>query len=501
MLVAESAILQRRFSRVKAKLLRLRKAILASRLQLISFITGFCLLTFELAAARVLAPSIGSSTYVWTGVIGVIIAALSLGFFIGGKLADTRNRTTDLVWLLVGASILAVLTLLSYEGILQSIVDTVHDSRVQAVIAALTLFAPTSFFIGMTSPYLAKLNVTSLKSTGQAIASLDMLNAIGGIVGTFVTGFILFGYIGAYQAIGIVAVLLLLASWLIAPRTYTGRRLIASVILILTALTPPTILDTALKIDTASAHYEVIRGFIADRPVVGLVTGPSGTQSAVFANGNQEPVFWYTQEMSRLTVAENPTSVLILGGGAFTLPEYLSKKLPDARIDVVEIDPELETISREHFGYTNPSNVNEIFSDARTFVNQSKSTYDVILVDVYGDTTIPFTFITKEYAESLSKLVAPGGIVFANVIGGLTGECSDALYAVDAAYQSSFAYSTYSRDPSRDDSRANYILAYSADSTMPAGLVVFEPRGDAPYTDNYAPAERLYYKCQQTSYK
>ncbi len=297
------------------------------RLVIISFTTGFSLLTYELAASRVLAPSIGSSTYVWTAVIGVIIAALSLGFLVGGKLADRRNKTTDVAWLLIIASFMAGLTLVSYEGILQSIVEGVVDSRVQSVLAALVLFAPTSFFIGTTSPYLAKLNVQSLKSTGQAIASLDMFNAIGGIFGTFVTGFILFGYIGAHQAIGLVAVLLISSSWLIAPRIRTRERLFATVALLLVAISPAADLPGVVSIDTASAHYKVVTGANDGRSITGLVTGPGGTQSAVYQNGLSDPVFWYTQQMTRLAIEQQPSSILVLGGGAFTMPQYLSEQL------------------------------------------------------------------------------------------------------------------------------------------------------------------------------
>lgn len=482
----------------KSLLSHLKKGVMKYRLRTISFVTGFSLLAFELAAARILAPSIGSSTYVWTGVIGVIIAALSLGFFVGGRVADQRNRATDLVWLLCVASILTILTLLSYEGILQSIVDTVTDSRLQAVIAALLLFAPTSFFIGTTSPYLAKLNVTSLSSTGRAIASLDMLNAIGGIAGTFITGFVLFGYIGAYQTFGLVAVLLIAISWLIAPRVYLGRRLLASAIILLTALTPPTVIQGIVTIDTASAHYQVLRGQIDGREVVGLVTGPTGTQSAVYANGIQDPVFWYARQMSQLTIAQTPASILVLGGGAFTIPQHLSQQVPNATIDVVEIDPELLTISREHFGYTDPSNVTPVFSDARSYVNQSDKRYDVILVDVYGDTSIPFSFITKEYGESLAKLLTPGGIVAANVIGDETGKCKDTLQAVDAAYRTSLPNVQVARDPDRKTGRTNYVLVYSKESIQSPGFRTLAPSGIKPYTDNFAPAERLYYECQQS---
>ncbi len=467
------------------------------RLQIISFVTGFALLTYELAAARVLAPSIGSSTYVWTGVIGVIIAALSLGFFVGGRLADRRNRAIDLVALLLLASAMAVGTLISYEGLLDSIVESIPDSRVQAIVAALVLFAPTSFFIGTTSPYLAKLNVQSLKSTGQAIASLDMFNAIGGIAGTFVTGFILFGYIGAHQAIGLVVVLLLVVSWLIAPRLYIGKRAVASAVLLLCALTPAAVTQGVVKIDTASAHYEVITGFIGQRSVVGLVTGPGGTQSAVYRSGVGDPVFWYTREASRLAILRQPDSVLVLGGGAFTVPQYLSDQLPDSTIDVVEIDPELEAISRDHFGYTSPRNVTEVFTDARAYVNQTNKRYDVIIVDVYGDASIPFTFMTKEYGTALAGILNPDGIVIANIIGGMEGECRQVLASVDAAYRSSLPHVVYSNESGESEQRANHIVVYSNQRITLEGMRPFPSFGQKPYSDNFAPSERLYYDCQQ----
>jgi len=471
------------------------------RLETVSFVTGFSLLTYELAAARVLAPSIGSSTYVWTGVIGVIIAALSLGFIIGGRIADRRDRLTDLVWLLLLASGMAVLTLLGYQGLLESIVDGVEDSRLQAVTAALLLFAPCSFFIGMTSPYLAKLNVRTLKSTGQAVASLDSFNAVGGIVGTFMTGFLLFGFIGSHQTIGLVAILLLLASWLIAPRLYVGKRLIVSAVLLLCALTPASSLTGQVRIDTASAHYQVFSGIYKERLITGLTTGPTGTQSAVYQNGLSDPVFWYAQQMTRLTVDRHPRTILMLGGGAFTMPQYLSERLPDARIDVVEIDPQLASISRQYFNYRDPHSVTATFTDARTYVNRSDKRYDVVLVDVYGDTSIPFTFMTKEYGAALAKLLTPDGVVIANIIGGLEGKCRDTLAAVDAAYRTSLPHVLYANESGRPEARANHVVVYSKQVVAADGLAPLPDFDAAAYTDDFAPAERLFYDCQQSSKK
>lgn len=470
------------------------------KFELISFVTGFALLTYELAAARILAPSIGSSTYVWTGVIGVIIAALSAGFLVGGYIADRRHKPIDVAWLLLFAGCFAVITLVSYAGILDWTVEAFRDSRVQAVAAALILFAPTSFFIGTTSPYLAKLKVTSLQSTGKAVASLDTFNAVGGILGTFTTGFILFGFIGSREAIGLVAVLLIAVSWGLVPRIHTIKRAVVSVLLIITICIPAPIETGVANIDTASAHYKVITGFYDARPVRGLVTGPGGTQSATYQDGSEELVFWYTQQMADLTVAQKPKSVLLLGGGAFTLPQHLSERLPDTTIDVVEIDPGLATISVDHFGYEQPGNVHEIFTDARTYVNQATKQYDVILVDVYGDASIPFSLMTKEYGQAVGKLLKQDGILVANIIGGMTGgPCGDVLHALDAAYRTELPHAWYQNESGSPQERVNYIVVYSHNNYSPANYKALKRPSQSAYSDNYAPAERLYYDCQQSA--
>ncbi len=306
----------------------------------------------------------------------------------------------------------------------------------------------------------------------------------------------MFGFIGSHQTIGLVAVLLIVISWLVAPRIHTGKRALVSAVLVLTALTPVASFPGIIGIDTASAHYEVISAFRNDRPITGLITGPSGTQSAVYQNGLSDPVFWYAQQVSRLTIDRQPESILVLGGGAFTLPQYLSEQLPNAEIDVVEIDPELETISQQYFRYQNPSSVNELFTDARTYVNQTERRYDVVIVDVYGDTSIPFTFMTKEYGKAVAGILKNDGIVIANIIGGQTGECRGALGAVDAAYRSQLPNAQYVNESGRPEDRANYIVVYSEHPQPVAGLRELPPFESPLYTDNFAPAERLYYECR-----
>lgn len=468
-----------------------------SRLELIAFLTGFVLMAFELTASRILAPAIGSSTYVWTSVIGVIIAALSVGYYTGGKLADTRDNALDVAALCFIAAVAVVLSLFLYEPVLQLIAVTVEDARLQGVVAATVLFAPTSFILGTISPYLAKLNVRSLATSGRSVASLSALNSVGGIAGTFVTGFILFGYLGSVETLKVVIVLLALTSWLVVPHRRVLERTIFTVALAGLLIAPATSnVAMAKNIDTPSAHYKIVGGGYEGRQVTGLITGPGGIQSAVYQDGDDELVFWYTRELARVIVPRAPQRILVLGGGAFTLPQYLARELPSSQIDVVEIDPALESIAEEYFYYDNPQNVKLIFNDARAYVNQNKEPYDVVVVDTYGDSQIPFALTTREYVASLARQVKPDGLVLANIVAGTAGgACERVFSAVDGAYKTEFPYAVYSQQANLP--RVNNVVAYSRDKLTVEGMKPLElPRG-IELTDNFAPTERLYFDCQK----
>lgn len=469
---------------------------LGVRLQAIAFTSGFALMSFELIAARLLAPTVGSSTYVWTSVIGVIIAALSLGYWVGGRLADQRHQQLDIVWISFSASIALLVTMLLQRSFLEWMAVGVDDARIQGLAASLVLFAPVSFLLGMLSPYLVKLNVTSLDTSGRSVASLSALNSIGGIAGTFVTGFVLFGVIGSQAALVTVLLLIVLPSWLILPRRYTAWRILTSAAVISAAVLSANFAQAhVIDVDTPSAHYRIINYLHGGREARGLVTGPHGVQSAVYADGSNELVFWYTREVARIIETLQPRSLLVLGGGSFTLPQYIAERYPSTDIDVVEIDPALENIATQHFNYQHPQNVQLHFTDARAFLSQADKTYDMIVVDVYGDASIPFQLLSHQYGTQAARRLNPGGAVIANVIASLNGACSQTLSAVSGSYQHELPHAMYSSaaiDPSK---RANYIVAYTKEKTHIKGMQSLDMSLSKPYSDDFVPAERMHQQC------
>ena len=454
-------------------------------------------MVFELVAARILAPTIGSSMYVWTSVIGVIIAALSFGYFCGGRLADRRHREIDIAYVLLGSATAMLATLLAYTGFLSWLAASDLDARVEGLIASLVLFAPTSFGLGLLSPYLVKFNVRSLGHSGRSVASLSALNAVGGISGTFLTGFVLFSLMGVRQILLGLILLTVIISWLVLPRQKTTARLMMSVVLIGTAFfiqlstqNRPGVVD----INTPSAHYQVVEGQLANGQAVrGLTSGPRGVQSAVEVGGSDRLVFWYTQQLADVVDASSRRDrILILGGGTFTLPRFLAQTYPESQIDVVEIDPELLKVARAYFYYDDPANVRLVFEDARAYVNQTDRRYDVILVDVYGGSEVPFSLMTNEFGAALKRRTSQGGVVAANFIGGIKGACRQALAALTAPYQTQFRQAQVRFETTKSISNAVGVF-----TDKPIVIEGYRPLGAGiqPYTDNFTPAEAIQARC------
>lgn len=467
------------------------------KLEVIAFVSGFALMCFELVAARLMAPSIGSSTYVWTSVIGVIIAALAVGYWIGGIVADKRNSHLDVVYLLLASAMAILLAQVLYGDLLYYIAEWRVDPRIQGVAATLLLFAPASFVLGMISPYLAKLNVTSLSVSGRRVASLGALNSIGGIVGTFMTGFVLLAAVGSHQLLTVLVVLMVATSWLLLPRVNLRQRVIMSIVVIGVSFIPSVQINGVVDIDTPSARYRVIDYAHNGRPATGYITGPTGIQSAVYKDGDSSLVFWYAQQMARVALDKNPKEILMLGGGAFTLPQFLVSASNDIRVDAVEIDPELLDIAKKHFNYREPDRVTEYFEDGRSFVNRIDKKYDVIMVDVYGDGVIPFTFTTEEYGRQIDRILADDGIVIVNIIASLTGNaCQDVFTAVDAAYRNRLPYGYYATQYANLLPRENIIVVYAREQMKIGNFKPIQLPPEEPFTDDRGPTEKLYHQCR-----
>mgnify|MGYP000371271957 FL=1 len=183
------------------------------------FLCGAVVMVFELVGSRVIGPFLGTSLFVWTSLIGVILASLSLGYYLGGRQADKKVSLSRLARIIFLAAICIVITIGIKDVLLLFLQKNVGEIRIAAVIASIVLFMPASIYLGMVSPYAAKLKLSSLENTGRTIGNLYAISTTGSIFGTLFAGFYLIPFFGTNKLLMFLAIILVVISIVLSLKT------------------------------------------------------------------------------------------------------------------------------------------------------------------------------------------------------------------------------------------------------------------------------------------
>jgi MFS family permease len=182
-----------------------------------AFLANGCLLVLELVAGRIIAPTVGVSLYTWTAVIGVVLAGLSLGNWVGGVVAD-RRPGRSLLSLQFLASAGASALVLVFASDLDAVAAPFSWPTISQVLwlSTLVFFLP-SVLIGMITPMIIKLSLASLEMTGRTVGRIRSAAELGGILGVFLTGFVLISAFGTRSIVAVVAAVLAVLAVLSSP--------------------------------------------------------------------------------------------------------------------------------------------------------------------------------------------------------------------------------------------------------------------------------------------
>ncbi|MFM9963454.1 MAG: fused MFS/spermidine synthase [Planctomycetaceae bacterium] len=187
------------------------------------FMSSVCVMVLELTASRLIAKHVGSSLYTWTSVIGVVLAGITIGNFLGGWLADKAPATKLLNWLFLTASILC-LSVLWLDGVASSQDRPVGLSWPAWVlcVVGMVFFLP-SMALGTISPVVASLALSHSRKVGVTVGNVYAWGAFGSIVGTFLGGFILIDTFGTRAIVALVAGTLAVMGFLSAGSQWAFR--------------------------------------------------------------------------------------------------------------------------------------------------------------------------------------------------------------------------------------------------------------------------------------
>lgn len=421
-------------------------------LEITVLISGAVVMIFELVGSRIFAPYLGTSLIIWTSLIGVILGSLSIGYWWGGRMADRNPNNRKLSRLLVIGALLIAYTWFFQSLVLYLFQKYNVDLRLAGVLAGIVLFSPASIVLGMISPYAIRLKLDNLKDSGETIGSMYAISTVGSIIGTFLAGFYLIPFLGTSNILFVIIIALVVAALIV--RSVGGGKISLSEKVILALLfsivsasfvqaaVAPRNLKLIDDVDTLYGRFFIYEGFDqkSNRPVRALVNDPSGMQSAIFIDNDNDLVFDYLKYY-RLAPHFNPEikTALMIGGGAYTYPRDFLKRNPDTKIEVVEIDEELLGLAKKYFNFQDDSRVVIHSQDGRIFLNNNKNKYDCVFLDAFTSRhAIPFQLTTQEAVQKIYDSLNDDGVILANVISTIEGDGGKFLRAEVATYKTVF---------------------------------------------------------------
>ncbi|HXV04134.1 MAG TPA: fused MFS/spermidine synthase [Gaiellaceae bacterium] len=380
------------------------------------FAAGLGSLATEIAASRLLAPYFGNSTIVWANVIGLILASLSVGYWLGGKLADRRPTPRTLGAVVTAAACLVAVIPFVARPLLDFSVEGLDRVSAGAAIGSffgvLVLFVPPVILLGMVAPFAIRLAITDVETAGAVSGRLYAVSTVGSLLGTFLSALVLIPAIGTQRTlIASAAVIGLGGALLLGRRWFALAAALAALLLI-----PPGVVkaQSGLVYERESRYQfiQVVQEPDGERKLYldeGLATHSVWRRGEVLTGG-----VWDTY-LAVAAMAPGPHRVAMLGNAAGTAARAYAHFYPGVKIDGVELDPAVSDAGRRYFemGKTPGLAVHNL--DARAFLRRTDAKYDVIVVDAYRPPYVPFYLATKEFFELVRKRLNPGGVVALNV--------------------------------------------------------------------------------------
>jgi spermidine synthase len=435
------------------------------------FLAGAALLCVEIAASRVLAPFFGNSLFVWGALIGVVLAGLAAGYWIGGTLADRFPRPA----LLVGAIGVGAAGVLAIPFVDQTVLEAVTGwdpgPRADPLLASVLLFGTPSVVLASVTPIAVRLSAGDVSRFGRTAGRLFSISTIGSIAGTFATAFWLVPELGTDQVLAIAAAVLFAAAAVVA----LSERLVAGSALAFAATVAAAVAVVTLAPQTGGSLSRAaaqnwspvyrLRGNPASLPDIDFsgakvvfrkdtryhqlaVVDQSGTrnlrfgssfQSDMYLNDPFKTAFKYVDYFFLAQAYKPDTrSVLFLGLGGGSAPKRFWRDFPELKLQVVELDPVVVDVAHSFFAVPNDPRLPIAVADARRYLERNPARWDVIAIDTFFEDGVPFHLTTREFLELVHKRLTSGGVVVTNVIGAVQGEDSKLLRALYRTYRSVF---------------------------------------------------------------
>lgn len=390
------------------------------RFLMVVLLPAAVLMALEMVSSRILAPHFGNSVYVWGSIIGVFLAAMSIGYSWGGRLADQRPELFILGRLLLCASALQLLVMTFGTEVVAMIGDWTAGSPSGTLLATLVLFAPPTVFLSTVAPFAIKLATRDLSMLGGTSGQLYALSTGGSLVGTLGATFMLIPHFPLDTIFTILVLGTLIPALAALTADLQHQRpwiLLALSLVVVSMLQPRWRSDDSFKplADRITAYQSLQ---VYDQNGLRYLVSDGTRHSAIELATGETALPYSRQTSSMLLLAPPPKSLLVLGMGGGNAGTFLHRHLPNLEVDYVEIDPAVADLAEQFMGFQ-PSAKNRVhIDDARRFLENSDRQWDSILVDTYIGASVPFHLTTVEFFQQVRKRLAPDGVLGVNLVAG-----------------------------------------------------------------------------------
>lgn len=494
----------------------LRKAVLP----FVVFVTGACVLVIEITATRILSPYYGNTIFTVSSVIGIILAALSAGYYAGGKLADRRSTE---IWFygIILAGGLSVFALYLSSIFLLPFLSSRFSITSGPLVSSLALFFLPGFLLGMLSPFAIKLQAIRLPAEGIGSISggIFFWSTLGSIAGSLSAGFVLIPVFGIDRIINGVGAVLVVLGILPIIRILGFKKLIVFAVIFISGI---FFMATEFKktmignvVYGADGVYEKItvydgqykgrsaRFFMQDR----------SSSGAMFLDSD-DLVYDYTKYYSLYKMSGSEIKeALVIGGGAYSIPKILFAELPEVNISVAEIEPSLFEIGKKYFRVPDSPRLKNYIEDGRHLLSGNDKKYDLMFSDVYYSLfSIPSHFTTEEFFKLAKSRLNKDGVFIANFIGTLSRQQPSFLFSEMKTFQAAFPNSYFFAVKSLSSSEPQNIIFFGYNSDIQPNVHAvyseaffanfinlnrFDLSSHQKLTDNFAPTDYLISKVLQ----
>jgi spermidine synthase len=408
------------------------------------FLASVCVMMVEIVAGRLAARHIGSSLYAWTAVIGVILGGITLGYYLGGRLAD-RFPAKKIICLLLAASSGACIAAIILNNLVSDWTFLWRMDMAQRALChiAIVFFIPSTL-IGAISPAAIKMSLESAQHSGRTVGRMYAFGAAGSILGTFLAGFWLIGTIGTVNALWVTTVTLLIMALIYQPRSVFMHIYVALGIFLAVAGTiqakwadtigsaialrqvrePDTLYETESKYG-----YVAVQQLSKQPDERQFVQDNLKSHSQIMMGKIRDLRFFYVRVYGAVTrraaAGKEKLLTLSIGGGGYVFPRYILDLWPGSSVDVAEIDPAVTEAATQAFGLPRDTPIRTINLDGRNYVDELLEKkrlgeqipqYDFIYMDAFNDLSVPFQLVTKQFNEKIYDILATDGVYLTNII-------------------------------------------------------------------------------------